>query len=446
VFERAQGLVSVGSHRQILFLMISLGSSFSLGNLWRFPFVVSENGGGSFVFLYIFLGFLVGLPVLTLEMFLSSEFQKNQSQKVFRVIPMILSFFVLTYYSVISGWVLFFLTDFLMLMLNTQRQPQGLYVLFRWPWLQWLLASVHIILFVFLWMRQKESLLWRFRLVILPLIVFTLGLLLYQSLQLTSIADSLRYLFYPDFEKWSRYSIGHAIGHVFFTLSVGFGVFLMIREFYDSKDHSPTIALKMTIMDILFSLISLMVVFPIIFLQRHKTHSNPFLLFDFLPPSFLNFKYGLLFGFLFFLLLYLSALNSSLILFRSLIGLIKPIWQARIAKTAPVETHKVGIGAGMALFIFCSFPALGVPFYFFMKVNNFNLIEKMDHILIHWLLPIGVLCMLLTTRKQIRSIEFRNFIVQQGSATSEWFYEPLKIILLYFIPFLILTDLVSRIF
>lgn len=443
--------MSSGSHRQLLFLMISLGTSFSLGNLWRFPFVVSENGGGSFVFLYLILGFLVGLPVLILEMFLSSEIQQGRKQLFFRCVPLILSFFVLTYYSVISGWVLFFLTDFLMLMLISDRSSQGLFVLFREPWLQWMLASVHIIAFVFIWMTQKESLLWRFRAVVLPLIFITLGLLLYRSLQLTSIGDSLRYLFYPDFEEWSRNSIGHAIGHVFFTLSVGFGVFLTVREIYESSDHTPSVALRMTIMDILFSLVSLIVVFPIVFLQRDKAHSNPFLLFDFLPPSFLTYKYGAFFGFLFFFFLYLSAINSSLILFRALIGLMKPLIEARTGESGKMpKLNQIGIGTGVALFVFSSFPSMGVPFNFIakannMRINNFNLIERMDHFLIHWLLPLGVLCMLLMSRKQIRSSGFLEFMLKNGSATAGWFYRPLKVILLYFIPLLILLDMISRI-
>ncbi len=444
--------MSAGSHRQLLFLMISLGTSFSLGNLWRFPFVVSENGGGSFVFLYIFLGFFVGLPVLILEMFLSSEIQTGGQKVLYRFIPIVLSFFVLTYYSVISGWVLFFLTDFLLMMLIPDRTPQGLFVLFSQPWLQWILASVHIIAFVFIWMTQKESLLWRFRAVVLPLILVTLGLLLYRSLQLTSIGDSLRYLFYPDFEEWSRTSIGHAIGHVFFTMSVGFGVFLTIREMYQSDDHAPTIGLRMTILDILFSLVSLIVIFPIVFLQRDKAHSNPFLLFDFLPPSFLTYKYGAVFGFLFFLFLYLSALNSSLILFRAVIGLMRPVLSAKTGvQNGPKQLNRLGVFTGIALFVFSSFPSMGVPFNFLarvnnMRINNFNLIERMDHFLIHWLLPLGVLCMLLMSRKQIQSSGFLDFVSKNGSATSGWFYRPLKVTLLYFIPLLILLDMVSRIF
>jgi len=443
--------VSTGSHRQLLFLMISLGTSFSLGNLWRFPFVVSENGGGSFVFLYVILGFLVGLPVLVLEMFLSSEIQQGRRQLFFRCVPLILSFFVLTYYSVISGWVLFFLTDFLMLMLVPDRSAQGLFVLFREPWLQWMLASVHIIAFVFIWMTQKESLLWRFRTVLLPLIFVTLGLLLYRSLQLPSIGDSLRYLFYPDFEEWSRYSVGHAIGHVFFTLSVGFGVFLTVKEIYASSDHAPSIALRMTIMDILFSLASLIVIFPIVFLQRDKAHSNPFLLFDFLPPSFLTYKYGAFFGFLFFFFLYLSALNSSLILFRALIGLMKPLLDNSVDSAKPeFKLNQLGVKTGLALFVFSSFPSMGVPFNFLaqannMRINNFNLIERMDHFLIHWLLPLGVLCMLLMSRAHIRSSGFLEYVLKNGSGAAGWFYKPLKATLLYFIPLLILLDMISRI-
>lgn len=442
--------MSLGSHRQLLFLMISLGTSFSLGNLWRFPFVVSENGGGSFVFLYLFLGFFVGLPVLILEMFLSSQIQKGSQTVFYRFVPVVLSFFVLTYYSVISGWVLFFLMDFLMMMIMPDRLPQGLFVLFQRPWLQWMLASVHIIAFAFIWMTQKESLLWRFRAIVLPLIFITLGLLLYRSLQLTSIGDSLRYLFYPDFEEWSSTSVGHAIGHVFFTLSVGFGVFLTIQELYASEDHVPSVGLRMTIMDILFSLVSLVVIFPIVFLQRDKAHSNPFLLFDFLPPSFLTYKYGAIFGFLFFFFLYLSALNSSLILYRAVIALMKPVWLDKQNGSTLQLQNRLGIYTGIALFVFSSFPSMGVPFNFIaaannMRINNFNLIERMDHFLIHWLLPMGILCMILMSRKQIQSSGFFEFVTKNGSATSGWFYRPLKVILLYLIPVLILLDMVSRI-
>lgn len=437
--------MSAGSHRSLLFIMISLGTSLSLGNLWRFPFVVSENGGGSFVFLYVLLGFLVGLPVLILEMFLASQDPSERRKKIYWLIPCILSFFVLSYYSVISGWVLFFLADFLMLVLDNTRRAQRLYVLFEHPWLQWLLASVHIIAFVSIWMRQRESILWRFRVIVLPLIILTLGLLLYQSLRLSSIGDSLRYLFYPDFGKWNRYSVGHAMGHVFFTLTVGFGVFLTVREFYDSKDHVPSIALKMTITGILFSLVSLVVVFPLIFIQRTQALANPFLLFDYLPPSFLNFKYGLGFGFLFFLILYMSALNGSLILFRALIKLIRPVWNTK--EHLWIKTrNSLGIWTGIGLFAFCSIPAMGFPFYLFTKINNFNLVEKMDHFLIHWFLPLAMLSWLLYSRKKIQSVSFKEFVVRDGFPSAERLYPVLKLLLLYFIPFLILTGLISRIF
>ncbi len=434
--------MSSGSHRQLMFIMISLGTSLSLGNLWRFPFVVSENGGGSFVFLYILIGFLVGLPVLILEMFLASQLQNDRRQKIYWLVPSLLSFFVLSYYSVISGWVLFFLSDFLMLILDTTRQPQRLYLLFEHPWLQWLLASVHIIAFVSLWKKNKGSILWRFRIVVLPLIFVTLSLLLYQSLQLSSIAESLRFLFYPDFDKWSRFSIGHAIGHVFFTLTVGFGVFLTIREFYSEQDHTPTIALKMTVTGILFSLVSLVVVFPLIFIQRNQAQANPFLLFDYLPPSFLTFKYGLLFGFLFFLVLYLSALNGSLVLFRAFVNLIRPVLEAKY-KTSENE---VGIWAGIGLFAFCLVPALGFPLFLFTKINNFNLVEVMDHFLIHWFLPLAVLSLLLYSRKRIQSAAFREFVVKDEFTSAQRLYPILKVLLLYAIPVLIVVGLFSRLF
>jgi len=115
-----------------------------------------------------------------------------------------------------------------------------------------------------------------------------------------------------------------------------------------------------------------------------------------------------------------------------------------------VRLNQLGVRTGIALFVFSSFPSMGVPFNFLaqannMRINNFNLIERMDHFLIHWLLPLGVLCMLLMSRAHIRSSGFLEFILRNGSTTAGWFYKPLKVFLLYFIPILILLDMISRI-
>ena len=131
------------SVKNFSFYLVAISTSLSLGNFWRFPYVVGENGGGAVVLFYIILSFVLGMPLLMAEMLLGHVIKKRlmefyKGPWVF--LPIFLGFFVLSYYSVISGWVLYFLTQFTVLNLKSQDVlPTGINVLLKEGWLQWML-------------------------------------------------------------------------------------------------------------------------------------------------------------------------------------------------------------------------------------------------------------------------------------------------------------------
>lgn len=108
---------------------------------------------------------------------------------------------------------------------------------------------------------------------------------MFQSLSLPSSTDVLRFLFYPDFSKLNYSSLSHALGHVFFTLSVGFGTMVAFGSYFKSDEHLPTVGFRVVLVDALVSLVALLLVFPVAFQATATKATDPMLLFDVIPIS-----------------------------------------------------------------------------------------------------------------------------------------------------------------
>ncbi|MGZ3721735.1 MAG: sodium-dependent transporter, partial [Bdellovibrionales bacterium] len=237
------------------FYLAAIGSAFGLGNLWRFPYVVAENGGGAFVILYLFLVFLIGMPFLIGELMLGKVSRSSLAPAMMKLrgeryqvrelrehpeyspqwvkwgirsisyLSLFITLVVLAYYAVISGWVLHFFMQLVISIFNPGHfKPEGaLKVLLENGWLQLMLTSVHLLTVAIIVAKDLEYGLEKWVGYCMSVFVFLLVALAIQSMSLKSSTEAMRFLFYPDFSKLTLESLGQALGHVFFTLSVGFG-------------------------------------------------------------------------------------------------------------------------------------------------------------------------------------------------------------------------------
>ena len=445
------------------FYLVAVGSACGLGNLWRFPYIVGENGGGAFVLLYVLLAFVVGAPLLISELTLgkltgtgilplTKKISKEQGRRLSWVgySSLVLSLVVLGYYAVISGWVLYFMTQFIFSLVHESGNHIGhIDVLLRNGWLQFALASVHLIFTVLVVNKGIHEGLEKWINYVMPIFVLMVAILVIRVASLSVAPDVLRFLFYPDFSKLSLSSMNHALGHVFFTLSIGFGVMVTFGSYMKPEDHTPTAGFRVSIVDTIASLVALLLVFPLVFQIYSKPVTDPAILFQVLPGFLNSFTGGKIFGVLFFMCLYLAALNAS-------IGLLEGVHSnTKDFKFLPTWSKKLGMASsrnlnvwifGILALILATIPSV-VNSFFFNRQGNMGtgLIESLDSLLINWVLPVVAFGVSLVICYGFKESEIRSDFVNEKHLVSTTMYPHWRFSIRWITPVIIATGLVLQI-
>ncbi|MCB0407390.1 MAG: sodium-dependent transporter [Bdellovibrionales bacterium] len=387
------------------FYLAAIGSAFGLGNIWRFPYIVSENGGGAFVLLYVFLVFILGMPLLVGELILGRTTRSgvmraidivledhknspNQSRvskmKWLGIGSVVLCLIVLAYYAVISGWVLHYLTQLSMaLIVNVSFEAdQSLKLLLENGWLQVLLTSVHLLVVIVIVAKDVEEGIEKAVGYMMPLFVILLIGLAIKSLSLESAPNALRFFLYPDFSSLTLESLGQAVGHVFFTLSIGFGMMVTFGSYLSDRAYIPIAGFRVATMDSFISIFAGVLIFPLVMVGTAPV-SGPEMLFRSVPKLFQTISNGYLFGVGFFVCLYLAALGAS-------IGLLETIVSNARESLGFRRVRAVWVSGG-ACFILALLPALSTSVFQEIHIGGQGFLEFLDGLLINWGLPVAAL-------------------------------------------------------
>ncbi len=439
---------------RLSFYLLAIGSACGLGNLWRFPYIVGENGGGAFLLLYLFLALTIGLTLLIAELMIgqftgssilmaSKRFASQQKipLQVFGRLSLLISAVMLSYYSVICGWVLHYLTQFFMSLFQSQPLDflthDSMMSLYENSWLQFSLASVHLLITIIIVVKGFTDGVERWITSLLPLFGLLVVILLVKSLSLDTTPDVLRFLFYPDFSKLTWGSLGHAIGHVFFTLSLGFGTMVTFGSYFRDEEHLPGIGFRVTLVDSIISLVAVLLIFPIAFSSSKQPITDPSLLFEVLPKFLAKDKGGVFFGLVFFLCLWLAALNAS-------IGLLETITANVVEKRPQLKRSLSAWISGFAILLLTVFPAFSGTLFKNFKFNGHGFIETLDSFLINGLLPIAGLGMVLMALVGLTQVDRKKLFTKDGSPTSHSMYSHWEFSLKWIVPTLIILGLVLQ--
>jgi NSS family neurotransmitter:Na+ symporter len=426
------------------FYLAAIGSACGLGNLWRFPYVVGENGGGAFVLLYVMFALLIGLPLLIGELMLGKTTHKSILAATSSILPadsrkliwvarfsVFTSLVVLSYYAVISGWVLHFSTQFLAGILSPSilLEKGRLDHLLGNGWLQMGLASVHLLLSIVVVLKGVQEGLEKWISAMMPIFSILLILLVFKSLSLDSSAQALRFLLYPDFSKLQLSSPLHAIGHVCFTLSVGFGTMVTFGSYLRDEDHIPTAGFRVSVVDTLLSLVAGLLLFPIVLQASNIPLTDPGLLFEALPRFLLQMPGGVLFGFAFFVCLYLAALGASIGLLEVIVSnVVDRLKVSRVAATWMSGAVALGIGV---------FPALSSSVFKFVRFDGKSLLEILDGLLINIFLPLIALGIAFIIRKGLSLAEREKHFMDGQKIESVALYSHWLVAMKWLVPIVI---------
>ncbi|MCK6618750.1 MAG: sodium-dependent transporter [Cyclobacteriaceae bacterium] len=301
------------------FIMAAAGSAVGLGNIWRFPYVTGQNGGGAFVFVYILCVLLIGLPLIYNEVALGRFTGKN-TIGAFRdtgankfwlatgaVLALCVSFFVLSYYSVIAGWTIGYIisefTNFIKDFQTFQATPLYVIPLFA----LFMVITIVIVTGGIAGGIEKASK------ILMPLLFILVFLVMLRSLTLPGAMAGVKYYLTPDFSKITGKVILSALGQAFFSLSVGWGILITYGSYLPKNQSIVSSGLWVGFMDTMVALLAGLMIFPAVFAFGKDPAQGTALVFQVLPDVFNSLPTGgNIVGALFFLLLCVAALTSSI--------------------------------------------------------------------------------------------------------------------------------------
>lgn len=308
-------------------LVALAGSAVGLGNLWRFPYLVGENGGAAFIIVYILLSFFICLPIFISEFVVGRRSQKNAYSsfrdlsggtwwKYVGVMTIMVPLIVTSYYSVIGGWSVQYLLKSLTFSFTigeTQSQMSSMFSEYvSSPWLPLIGHTIFLGISVLVVGAGIKGGIEKFSKIMMPLLfVVVLGIAIY-SMLLPGASEGLDYLFKPDFSKLTAKSCAAALGQAFFSLSIGFGTIMTYASYVDKKDNILFQSTATAVSDLAFALIAGMAIMPAVFAFGLDPQSGPGLVFETLPFVFSQMPAGGAVAILFFLALLVAAITSSI--------------------------------------------------------------------------------------------------------------------------------------
>jgi NSS family neurotransmitter:Na+ symporter len=384
---------------RLAFILAATGSAVGLGNIWKFPYMAGQNGGGAVVLIYLACIFLVGIPIMIAEVMLgrrarqnpinamatlAEQENRNPGWKLVGWSGTLAGFIIFSFYSVISGWVLYYvflsldhgfsslsMEESQSLFQKMVADPYGLIACHT------LFAAMTLGVVAHGIQRGLE----RAVKVLMPGLLLLLLLLLGYSMSYGSFGEALRFLFQPDWDHLSGQSVLAALGQAFFTLSLASGAIMVYGSYLPSDTSIPRTCIIVALCDTVIALLSGLVIFPIVFAQGMAPASGPGLIFQTLPVAFGAMPGGQWFAFLFFILFVFAAWTSS-------ISMVEP------GVSWLVENHGwtrpqasvmigfggwlVGLGTVFSFNVWQEFTVLGKTFF-----------ECLDYLTSNLMLPLG---------------------------------------------------------
>ena len=386
-------------------VLASAGSAVGLGNVWRFPTEVGNNGGAAFIFIYLICIALIGIPVMMSEFLIGRHTHANTISAFAKLAPgkwwriegvagVFVAFLILSYYIVISGWTLFYLIESVAGRLQAGRNYSDVFNNFvSDPWLPVLTGTAFMGLTHFIISRGVQSGIERFSKVMMPMLLFIIGILVICSFSMPGSSEGLRFLLKPDLSKLTASVILSAVGQAFYSLSLAMGCLCTYASYFRADANLPKTAAGVSIIDTLVAILSGFIIFPAVFsVEEVSVDAGPGLVFITLPSVFnIAFEHvawlGYIFSGFFYLLLLLAALTSAMSLHESVTAYVLEAFSISRRKAATAVSVSC-----MLLGMLCSlsFGILGD-----VKLFGMNIFELFDYTSSKIILPIGgiIICL-----------------------------------------------------
>lgn len=397
------------------------GSAIGLGNIWRFPYVVGENGGGAFLFLYLGFVLAIGIPVMLSEFIIGRSTQKNPVGAFLKLAPrrpwfligimgVGAAFMILSFYAAVAGWTLEYLYQSVIngFAGKSPSELDAMFTAFRsgsWRPVIWFLVFMGLTASIVISGVRKG--IERYTKILMPVLLLILIVLSIRSVTLPGAGEGLRFLFRPDFSKITPSTVLEALGQAFFSLSIGMGTLITYGSYIQKTDNLPNTAISVSLADTFIAVLAGIAIFPAVFAFGIDPAAEEGLVFITLPGIFQQMAGGYFFSLIFFVLLGVAALTSTISVLEVVV--------AYFVEELRMNRKKATVLATLLISLLGVLAAGSWGWFSDMKVFGQNVFGLLNFASANILLPLGGFFIVIFVGWFMGSRAVRSEISNQGS-------------------------------
>ena len=438
---------------KIGFILASAGSAIGLGAVWKFPYMTAANGGGSFLLVFLIFTLLIGLPLLLAEFVLGrgaavsavktfGKLGKNKKYNIFGIIGAFALFVLLSFYSVIGGWILVYLGISIADALGIYSASDYVALfstIISNPWIALGAQAMFILLNVLIVSRGVQKGIERASKIMMPMLFIIFLIIITRSLTLPNSMAGVTYFLKPDFSKITTSGLLFALGQSFFALSIGVTAMLTYASYLNKQVNMVQSGVSVVIMNIAVSIMAGLAIFPAMSSFGMESEGGPSLLFIVLPQLFNNMAFGKLFYILFLILFLFATITSSVVMLEINVG--------NLTDQKNTNRTKWSVIVGILTFVFgipsaLSYGTLANTLFF-----GKTFFDSMDFLVSNILMPLGCLFLSIFTGYVLdKKVAMRELHVKEDNKVSLGFFKVWLFLLRYILPIIITIVCLAQFF
>ena len=351
-------------------VLAAAGSAVGLGNVWRFPTEVGNNGGAAFILIYLFCVLFIGMPVMVSEFVIGRTTHANTITAFRKLAPktwwriggiegVFVAFFIFCYYIIVSGWTLHYTVASFLNHLSGDQDYKAYFTNFVGsPWEPIVYAVVFMLMVHVIIIRGVQNGIERFSKLMMPMLLLIIAFLVVCSFSMSGFTEGVTYLLKPDFSKVTPSVVLSAVGQAFYSLSLAMGCLCTYASYFGPNTNLMKTAMSVSLIDTCVAVLCGFIIFPAVFsVPGVEANEGPGLVFITLPHVF-NIAFhnvpliGYVFSSLFYVLLMLSALTSAISLHEPVTAYIHEEWKVsrhRAAWIVTVACILLGIACSLSM-------------------------------------------------------------------------------------------------
>jgi NSS family neurotransmitter:Na+ symporter len=414
-----------------------VGSAVGLGNIWRFPYMTGENGGGAFLLIYFIFVIIIGIPVVLSEFVIGRRGQGNSYASFKRLSPksywylvgfmsIFAAFIILAFYSTVAGWTLeyIYLAVIDIFSSTANASPEQVFNQFQTGFVMpvlWQLIFMFLTAIIIIGGVQKG--IEKYSKILMPLLFLILVILSIKAISLPGSAEGLKFLFYPDFSKIDSDAVLSALGQAAFSLSIGMGALITYGSYIKKDNHLLKTSLAVSLTDMGMAVLAGVAIFPAVFSFGLSPKEGAGLVYIVLPKVFRQMIGGEFFALLFFILLAIAALTSAISLLEVIVAYLSEEFKIKRRNATVVAAVLASV---LGIFTTISFGPLKE-----VKLFTRTIFDNFDFLATNVLLPLGAFFIVIFLGWFYDVKQTKDEITNQGSIRVMFF--PVFVFIIRFI-------------